>query len=295
MKPLIMAALLGLPLSFITANSHAVQVMTWERVPLAVPLIVNQERVVFVDRNVRVGAPTSLGNRLRIQSAAGAVYLRANAPIEPTRLQLMDAITGELILVDIAAENAQTGQPHLEDIRIIEPPNRNQRSQSGHGASPPRDEDRARHTPVAVLLTRYAAQNLYAPLRTVEPLPGVRRVNVAADLPLDLLLPSLPVEAKALAAWRLEHHWATAIRLINQTQVAIDLDPRKLLGNFTTATFQHQNLGPKGTPTDTTVVYLITRGHGIRQALLPSISPVDAAINISSAAPTTHPEVHHEE
>jgi len=79
-------------------SSHAIEVMRWERLPLAVPLIVGQERVVFVERNVRVGVPASLGDRLRVQSAAGTVYLRANEPIEPTRLQLQDATTGELIL-----------------------------------------------------------------------------------------------------------------------------------------------------------------------------------------------------
>ncbi|HIH0179641.1 TPA: DUF3438 family protein, partial [Staphylococcus aureus] len=29
--------------------------MRWERLPLAVPLVINQERVVFIDEDVRVG------------------------------------------------------------------------------------------------------------------------------------------------------------------------------------------------------------------------------------------------
>ena len=35
-----------------------------------------------------------------------------------------------------------------------------------------------------------------------------------------------------------------------------------------------------GEPTDTTVLYLVTRGHGLADALLPMISPVDAATNL---------------
>ena len=50
--------------------------------------------------------PASLGNRLRVQSAAGAIYLLASEPIEPTRLQLQDADTGTVMLLDIAAEPA---------------------------------------------------------------------------------------------------------------------------------------------------------------------------------------------
>ena len=75
----------------IATSAHAIEILRWDRLPLAVPLKVDQERVIFIDRNVRVGVPASVGNRLRVQSAAGAIYLRASEPIEPTRLQLQDA------------------------------------------------------------------------------------------------------------------------------------------------------------------------------------------------------------
>src|SRR3546814_15773909 len=72
-----------------------------------------------IDRNVRVSIPASVGERLRVQSAGGAVYLRADESIEPTRLQLQDADTGELILLDIAAHPANDGEPALEPVRIV--------------------------------------------------------------------------------------------------------------------------------------------------------------------------------
>ncbi len=258
--------------------SHATEIMRWERLPLAVPLLVGEERVVFVERNVRVGVPPSLGDRLRVQSAAGTVYLRANEPIEPTRLQLQDAATGELILLDIVAKPAKNGQT-LEPIRIVEAPLPiRQKDSSSSAAEKPTAV--SNQTPIPVVLTRYAAQNLYAPLRTVEPLPGVRRVNLPSDLSLDLLLPSVPVHAKPLAAWRLDDYWVTAIQLTNQTNQVVDLDPRALQGDFVTATFQHHNVGPKGISLDTTILYLTTRNHGLAQSVLPTISPVDAALNL---------------
>jgi hypothetical protein len=79
----------------------------------------------------------------------------------------------------------------------------------------------------------------------------------------------------------------TAIRLTNQSEQTVDLDPRVLQGDFATATFQHHHLGPKGTSLDTTVLYLSTRGHGIAQSLLPIISPVDAALNVYQASGLT--------
>jgi integrating conjugative element protein (TIGR03749 family) len=185
------------------------------------------------------------------------------------------------MLLDIAAEPAQDGQPPLEPVRIIE-------ATSTAAASAADDDSAAsapvRATPQPVILTRYAAQNLYAPLRTVEPVPGVVRVTLRRDLPFDSLLPTLPVQAHALAAWRLDNLWVSAVRLRNHSAHGLDLDPRALQGHFLAATFQHPTLGPRGTPEDTTVVYLVTRGHGLAQALLPAIAPIDAALNLP--APT---------
>ncbi|HCL77427.1 TIGR03749 family integrating conjugative element protein [Stutzerimonas nitrititolerans] len=276
MNRLLPLALAALALLLCSA-AHATELMRWERLPLAVPLVVGQERIVFVERNVRVGLPASIGSRLRVQSAAGAIYLLASEPIEPTRLQLQDADTGTVILLDIAAEPEREGQPPLEPVRIIEtaPPAAQTDADDSATAAPP-----VRATPQPVILTRYAAQNLYAPLRTIEPVPGVTRAALRRDLALDSLLPTLPIHAQALAAWRLENLWVSAVRLRNSASHWLDLDPRALQGHFLTATFQHSTLGPSGTPDDTTVVYLVTRGHGLAQALLPTIAPVDASLNL---------------
>ena len=98
------------------------------------------------------------------------------------------------------------------------------------------------------------------------------------------MLPTLPVHARALAAWRLEDQWVTAVRLTNTSARWLDLDPRALQGNFVAATFQHPNLGPAGTASDTTVLYLVTRGHGLAESLLPALSPIDATVNLPPAA-----------
>lgn len=228
--------------------SQAVEIRRWERLPLSVPLQVGEERVVFVDRRVRVGVPAGVGERLRVQSAGGALYLRASEALGPTRLQVQDVETGELLLLDVVASEAGAGE--------MEPP-------------------QLRPTPLPVVLTRYAAQMLYAPLRTVEPLPGVARVGLRPDLPLQTLLPALPVQARALAAWRVDDYWVSAVRLSNQSSRWLELDPRALQGAFVAATFQHATLGPAGEATDTTVVYLVTRGQGLAGALLPLAEVAD--------------------
>lgn len=282
-------ALLGLLAVAAAPVAQAVEILRWERMPLAVPLKVGHERIVFIDRNVRVGVPAGVGERLRVQSAGGAVYLRASEPIEPTRLQLQDADTGALILLDIAAEPAKDGEAELEPVRIVEgnsTPARYGDQPGDDNEAPARAQDQAgaraarRETPVSVVLTRFAAQNLYAPLRTVEPLPSVMRVNLRSGLDLGTLMPTLPVRAVALASWRLEDQWVTAVRLTNSSSGWITLDPRVLQGDFLTATFQHEALGPRGTPEDTTVLYLVTRGRGLAQSLLPAVNRFDPAVHL---------------
>ncbi|VFR27499.1 FIG01212985: hypothetical protein [plant metagenome] len=270
--------------------AQAVEILRWERLPLAVPLVVDQERIVFIDRNVRVGVPASVGDRLRVQSAGGAIYLRASEPIEPTRLQLQDADSGALILLDIAAEPARDGEPPLEPVRIVEGDatplryGQQQDTESATTAAAEPARSPRRETPVPVVLTRYAAQNLFAPLRTVEPVAGIMRVNLRRDLLLDTLLPTLPVRATALASWRLEDQWVTAVRLTNTSGGWLTLDPRALQGDFLTATFQHPGLGPRGTPEDTTVLYLVTRGGDLAKSLLPAIQRFDPAVHLPNAA-----------
>lgn len=282
-------ALLGLALT----SANATLILRWERLPLTVPLVVGEERPIFIDRKVRVGVPPQLASQLRVQSAGGVVYLRPSVPIPAARIELQDVETSALILLDISAEAAKAGQPTLEPVRIVEAGKPTSSAAESPSDSADSSQERSsvgsagqqrRHTPPAVTLTRYAAQSLYAPLRTVEPVSGISRGKLRTDLPLDTLMPTLPVKARALATWRLDDLWVTAVRLTNTRPGWVELDPRALQGDFAAATFQHQALGPAGRSTDTTVVYLVTRGSGLAESLLPRISPIDATVNLPPAS-----------
>ena len=235
----------------------AVEVKYWDRLPLAVPLTVGQERVLMLDEDVRVGLPSTITSKLRVQSVGGTVYLRAAEAIPPTRLQLQSVKSGDIILIDI---EALEGSEALEPVKIVA---------QDQAADAETESDTAPvATPVPVVLTRYAAQNLYAPLRTVAPLPGVRRVPLGDSIALSNLLPTERVSIKALAVWRLGDYWVTAVKIVNRGPGKVALDPRHLQATLYAATFQHADLGITGTPEDTTVAYLVTRGGDLEQALL---------------------------
>lgn len=268
--------------------TDATEIIRWQRQPIQIELHVGQERIVVVDRAMRVGVPPTLAERLRVQSADGALYLLAKDTFPATRVELQDADTGNLVFLDVHATQSDTREL-LEPVRILltKAPADDDKSERP-SAETSREEARepAGLTPTAMLLTRYAAQNFYAPLRTVESVPGITPTQVHPTLDLSALLPILPVNLNVLGAWRLEDEWVTALRVTNQTSTWQSLDPRTLQGDFVAATFQHRQLGPRGESTDTTVLYLITRGHGLAESLLPAISPVDANRNVGSPAPS---------
>ncbi|SVL71214.1 PFL_4704 family integrating conjugative element protein [Klebsiella pneumoniae] len=93
-NPLKKCRLLLLAGLILSGAADAVELMKWERIPLQVPLTVGQERIVFVNKNVRVGFPPALNNKLRIQSTGGVVYLDASEAFPVTRLELQNKENG---------------------------------------------------------------------------------------------------------------------------------------------------------------------------------------------------------
>ena len=273
--------------------ASAVELMKWERIPLQVPLTVGQERIVFVNKNVRVGFPPTLNSKLRIQSTGGAVYLDASEAFPVTRLELQDKENGELILLDVSAAPGKTTREPVKivyDGEVATATARDKQSVSSDGDSTGRgaqqtDNQTAKadrkpaklNAPLPVVLTRYAAQNMYGPLRTVEAVPGISPVSLKLPSSITTLMPSEPVSVTPMAAWSLQGSSVIALQVRNRSSGKVILDPRALEGQFMTATFQHRWLGRAGTPEDTTVLYLVTSGRpeGAFIAEPPSLQPAD--------------------
>jgi len=253
---------------FFSTGASAVELLKWERIPLQIPLNVGQERVIFVDKNVSVGFPASLNDRLRIQSSSGTVYLEARAAFPATRLVLKNVENGEMILLDVSASEGKTVR---EPVQLVYQGTVSSASAAGQAAEPDAGETGKATTlkqktvqlngPLPVVLTRYAAQTLYAPLRTVEPLPGVRALPLRLPHRLTALYPAAPLEMTPLAAWGLGEYSVVALKVRNPGSQKVVADPRGLSGRFIAATFQHQWLGAAGHPEDTTTLYLVVKGR----------------------------------
>jgi integrating conjugative element protein (TIGR03749 family) len=229
--------------------SDTTERIVWTKSPIAVTLTVGEERLLHFPDSVSVGVPQALAASLRSQSINGTLYLLANAPFDATRLMVRSEHEGPLYVLDVAAQAHDPAIPPRPAVQILVD-------------NPVTDDTSIDTTPLSavhwgyVALTRYAAQQLYAPARLLDFTPGIVRVPVNQQ-PIDLVRGG-HVEAVPVAAWRAGLHTVTAVKVRNTTQEPVVLDPRELRGPWLTATFQHNRLLPAGSEADATAVYLIS-------------------------------------
>ncbi len=234
--------------SLVHAETDTLERIEWKKAPIRLELTVGQEQRIEFPAAVRVGVPASVQGLLRTQSVNGMVYLLAHAPFGSNRLMVRERDSGRIYLFDVTA--AEEGGPsHPLQIYVTD-------DQSPSKDTAAAGDEVGQAQPGYIQLTRFAAQQLYAPTRLIKERPGIVRVPVTRD-PVELLHGST-IEANPLVAWRASGLYLTAVKLTNRTGQAQTLDPRDLRGAWLTASFQHHRLLPKGDEADTTAVYLIS-------------------------------------
>lgn len=241
-----LAVLLLLHAVGVNAAPDTPERIAWRKTPVAVELAVGSERLVHFPGAVKVGVPPQLQGALRVQSIDGTLYLLASQPFAETRVIVRGIDNGQVYLLDLSAVADGGGSSSIE---IYLP--------DGEPAS--ESEPTAASGPPQygyVTLTRFAAQQMYAPARLLQELPGVVRIPVKRE-PVALVRGDT-VEAVPLVAWRAGDLYVTAAKLTNKTDRPQTLDPRTLRGRWLTAAFQHNRLHEAGSEADRTVVYLIS-------------------------------------
>jgi integrating conjugative element protein (TIGR03749 family) len=253
---LLVLALLLMAGSFasVSAAETIPERLVWQKEPIRLDLTVGKERRVDFPGPVKIDLPPALESKVRVQSIAGTVYLLAHNAFDPTQVMVRETETGRIYLLDVAASRNGDSGPPVEVYASDEPASPGNR---------PTESSRENNTPPAlpsygyVTLTRFAAQQLYAPARLLKDLPGVVRVPIKRKkVPL---VRGAAVTAEPLVAWRADDLYLTAVKLTNRTDRALTLDPRTLRGDWLTAAFQHNRLLPKGDESDTTALYLISK------------------------------------
>ncbi|MCG8023938.1 MAG: TIGR03749 family integrating conjugative element protein [Candidatus Thiodiazotropha endolucinida] len=234
--------------SWVHADSAIPDRIEWKKVPIQLTLVVGQEQRIEFPAAVKVGVPAAIQTRLRSQSVNGTLYLLAHAPFVSSRLMVKELDSGRIYLFDVSASKEGRVGPPMQ-IYISKS---SDAEQAGDKSDDAMDRSQLGYIP----LTRFAAQQLYAPSRLVKDHHGIVRVPVSRE-PVELVHGGA-IEATPLVAWRSGGLYVTAVKLTNRTHRSQTLDPRNLRGAWLTATFQHHRLLPQGDEADTTAVYLIS-------------------------------------
>ena len=149
----------------VQAESETLERIEWKKAPIRLELTVGQEQRIEFPAAVKVGVPESLQSLLRTQSVNGTVYLLAHAPFGSNRLLVRELDSGRIYLFDVTASE-EGGASHPMQIYVADTASSgNDSATAGHDAD--------RGPPGYIQLTRFAAQQLYAPTRLLKEHPGI--------------------------------------------------------------------------------------------------------------------------
>ncbi len=237
--------------STIGKAQEAPEIIRWDRKPISLSLAVGKERYVWFPGRVQPGIPPELTKKLRVQAVKDTIYLLASESFPTTRLPVRDLDTGDFYLFDIKTEDNAAATP----VRVVKTTGRDEQALVEAPANESLDAKEIGY----VGLTRFAAQQIYAPERLTTQIQGISKVPLPATGKPITLYRGGAVASILVASWRGRGGlYVTAVTVSNTTTESMSLDPRLARGEWLAAAFHHQTLGPKGTPSDTSTLYLIS-------------------------------------
>ena len=263
-----------LTLASSTVLADASERVLWDKRPINVHLQVGNERIIHFPDDVRYWLPDTVKRHVSVLAANGVLYIRAMEPFPTTRLRIQGLNDQQVYLLDITASEAAAVSDEL-----IVMTKKNTRNRSKEATAYRTTED------WRIRLTRYAAQQLYAPERLVDGDSAIKRIPVESKTSVPLIRGGL-IETVPIASWQGHGLTVTAIRVRNLSRQSLQLqfdrsDSLQALdlsylvrGDWLTATLQHDHLGAMGDEADTTTLYLVSNRSFVESLSLPIDSRV---------------------
>ena len=230
----------------------------FDRHPVRVPLPVDVERLVTLPAPAALHVPSDMARVARLEVIDKTIYATALVPFTPIRIvaELIDS--GQQIPLDLVAGDETAGATAELEVFVVEPEHlaaargevlESDNESSGNSAPETAGVD-------MVELTRHAARQLYAPRRLAWTTPGVQQVEIGTT-PVEGLIRGVDVQTTPLGQWRGGRLYVTAVRVTNQSRYPVEIPLEDIRGQWLAATAQHGRIGPAGSETDTTAVYLV--------------------------------------
>ncbi|HAT1956930.1 TPA: TIGR03749 family integrating conjugative element protein [Legionella pneumophila] len=215
----------------------------WDKTPIPLELSLNEERLIHFPQAISI-VDNEAGNQIAVLKVQDTLYLKGKSDFENKRLLVQLMPQGEVIILKLSArEKISVGKPveilleSKEETTTQEPANAFDMN--------------------AITLTRFAIQSLYAPQRLLVIPEGIGRTPMQTRRQINLFY-GASIEARPLISWHGGTFYITAVELKNLLNKEVIVDPRRMVGNWQTATFYPTNtLAPRGKE-DTTTVFLVS-------------------------------------
>jgi integrating conjugative element protein (TIGR03749 family) len=228
----------------------------FDRAPVTVPLPVGIERLITLPAPAALHVPSDMARVARLEAIDRTIYATALAPFTPIRIvaELID--TGQQIPIDLVANDGTASARAELEVFAVDGGGAPAASAPAGESAASADAGPGKPALDMVELTRYAARQLYAPRRLAATQPGIEQVDVSAAAAPGLIR-GLDVDAVPVGQWRAGQLYVTAVRVTNRSRYAAELPLEDIRGRWLAATAQHGRIGPAGSETDTTAVYLV--------------------------------------
>ena len=241
------------------ANATVVRLVHTDR-PIALTFKTNHEHRFTFPEAVNVDVPAQLTQVMRsLQPTAQVVYWTPASAFESMRVIARSLDNERVYLLDIrSTDDANAVDYRLENPALVV--TREGATSSDADEIPPASINAK--NPFQIELTRYVSQLLYAPARLRPKASGIRQLPVAAaDLTVNFLSSQKgeTYRYRLIGQWRGYGHHITAVEVVNQSPVTVELDLRRVRGNWLAITAQHTWLGAANSLEDRTTLYLISK------------------------------------
>ena len=217
----------------------------WDKTPIHLSISLNEERLIHFPQAISI-IDNEAGEKISVLKIQDALYLKGKESFDNKRLLVQLMPQGEVIILNLSANEKITADKPVEILLENKEEFNNNQPETANSF----DIN-------SITLTRFAIQSLYAPQRLLVIPEGVGRIPMQTRKQISLIY-GASMESRPLISWHGGAFYVTAVELKNLLNKEVVVDPRRMVGNWQTATFYPTNtLAPRGKE-DTTTVFLVS-------------------------------------
>lgn len=225
-------------------SQSTIEKIVWSKKPIFLHLKTGLERIIiFPAKKITVEIDSRIDSAVNVTALDGILYIKALKNFPATRIRVIAIPTNQTFLFDLKASSSGGDFP----LEIILP----ERIQNL--------ESTATAQPGYIAMSRYAVQQIYAPLRIRKIDSRFSEVRLLKSSSRHLYRGG-DLSAIPYRSWRAGKLYVTAIQLHNNSDYRCELDFRMIRGQrlWKSAVFQHSYLSAKNTKNDRTFLYLVS-------------------------------------